>query len=85
VEELKALFPTGLIISPSHEAILPDVHPAKAVDGVTSGILSRWVSDNSNNEHWRQALGETPKLSFACKGFIRTQVFRRTKNLVNLV
>ena len=27
-EELKALFPTGLIISPSHEAILPDVHPA---------------------------------------------------------
>ncbi|MDR1222882.1 MAG: hypothetical protein LBL07_08405 [Tannerella sp.] len=28
VEELKALFPTGLIISPSHEAILPDVHPA---------------------------------------------------------
>jgi uroporphyrinogen decarboxylase len=28
VAELKALFPTGLIISPSHEAILPDIHPA---------------------------------------------------------
>ena len=28
VHELKALFPTGLIISPSHEAILPDTKPA---------------------------------------------------------
>ena len=28
VIELKELFPTGLIISPSHEAILPDIHPA---------------------------------------------------------
>ena len=28
VGELKALFPTGLVISPSHEAILPDVNPA---------------------------------------------------------
>lgn len=27
VQELKALFPTGLIISPSHEAILPDIKP----------------------------------------------------------
>ncbi len=27
VRELKSLFPTGLIISPSHEAILPDVPP----------------------------------------------------------
>ena len=27
VRELKALFPTGLIVSPSHEAILPDVPP----------------------------------------------------------
>ena len=27
VRELKALFPTGLIISPSHEAILPDIAP----------------------------------------------------------
>jgi uroporphyrinogen decarboxylase len=25
VKELKQLFPTGLIISPSHEAVLPDV------------------------------------------------------------
>jgi uroporphyrinogen decarboxylase len=25
---LKRLFPTGLIISPSHEALLPDVAPA---------------------------------------------------------
>jgi len=28
VNELKELFPTGLIISPSHEAILPDISPA---------------------------------------------------------
>lgn len=28
VQELKKLFPTGLIISPSHEAILPDISPA---------------------------------------------------------
>jgi uroporphyrinogen decarboxylase len=28
VIELKSLFPTGLVISPSHEAILPDVNPA---------------------------------------------------------
>ena len=28
VRELKEVFPTGLIISPSHEAILPDIHPA---------------------------------------------------------
>ncbi|MDR3219337.1 MAG: uroporphyrinogen decarboxylase family protein [Dysgonamonadaceae bacterium] len=27
VDELKSLFPTGLIISPSHEAILPDTKP----------------------------------------------------------
>jgi uroporphyrinogen decarboxylase len=27
VQELKELFPTGLIISPSHEAILPDISP----------------------------------------------------------
>jgi uroporphyrinogen decarboxylase len=27
VRELKHIFPTGLIISPSHEAILPDIHP----------------------------------------------------------
>ncbi|MFX1456546.1 MAG: uroporphyrinogen decarboxylase family protein [Promethearchaeota archaeon] len=27
VEELKKIFPTGLIISPSHEAILPDIPP----------------------------------------------------------
>lgn len=28
VKELKSIFPTGLIISPSHEAILPDISPA---------------------------------------------------------
>lgn len=27
VRELKEIFPTGLIISPSHEAILPDIPP----------------------------------------------------------
>lgn len=33
VLKLKTLFPTGLIISPSHEAILPDVDPAN-VDAI---------------------------------------------------
>jgi uroporphyrinogen decarboxylase len=28
VHELKELFPTGLVISPSHEAVLPDIPPA---------------------------------------------------------
>jgi len=28
VEQLRTLFPTGLVISPSHEAILPDIPPA---------------------------------------------------------
>lgn len=28
VEEIKSVFPTGLVISPSHEAILPDINPA---------------------------------------------------------
>lgn len=28
VRELKDIFPTGLVISPSHEAVLPDVDPA---------------------------------------------------------
>ena len=28
VRNLRALFPTGLVISPSHEAILPDIPPA---------------------------------------------------------
>ncbi len=44
VKELRQIFPTGLIISPSHEAILPDIPPAniealfdavKAVDFLT--------------------------------------------------
>ena len=28
VLRLKDIFPTGLIISPSHEAVLPDINPA---------------------------------------------------------
>jgi uroporphyrinogen decarboxylase len=28
VDRLRGLFPTGLVISPSHEAILPDIGPA---------------------------------------------------------
>lgn len=28
VKEIKKIFPTGLVISPSHEAILPDINPA---------------------------------------------------------
>jgi uroporphyrinogen decarboxylase len=31
VTELRRLFPTGLVISPSHEAILPDIPPANVV------------------------------------------------------
>ena len=42
VERLKALFPTGLVLSPSHEAILPDINPSniealfKAVNELSS-------------------------------------------------
>jgi uroporphyrinogen decarboxylase len=28
VEELVSIFPSGLVVSPSHEAILPDINPA---------------------------------------------------------
>ena len=28
VLELKEIFPTGLVLSPSHEAVLPDIAPA---------------------------------------------------------
>ncbi len=37
VFELKRIFPTGLIISPSHEAILPDVNPAN-VDALFKSV-----------------------------------------------
>jgi uroporphyrinogen decarboxylase len=39
VQQLKALFPTGLIISPSHEAILPDVDPAN-IDALFKAVRS---------------------------------------------
>jgi uroporphyrinogen decarboxylase len=31
VQELMEIFPTGLILSPSHEAILPDIPPVNIV------------------------------------------------------
>ncbi len=37
VDELKEIFPTGLIISPSHEAILPDI-PAENIETLFSEI-----------------------------------------------
>jgi len=37
VRELKKLFPTGLIISPSHEAILPDIAPAN-IEALFAGV-----------------------------------------------
>lgn len=37
VHELKELFPTGLIISPSHEAVLPDIPPAN-VDALFKAV-----------------------------------------------
>ncbi len=37
VAELKTLFPTGLIISPSHEAILPDI-PPENIDALFKSI-----------------------------------------------
>lgn len=39
VSELKQIFPTGLIISPSHEAILPDVDP-KNIDALFTAVRS---------------------------------------------
>ena len=40
VEELRTLFPTGLIISPSHEAILPDIPPAN-IDALFKAATDR--------------------------------------------
>lgn len=37
VKELRTIFPTGLIISPSHEAILPDINPAN-VEAIFEGL-----------------------------------------------
>ncbi len=37
VQELKSLFPTGLVISPSHEAILPDIPPAN-IEALFEGV-----------------------------------------------
>ena len=39
VHELKQIFPTGLIISPSHEAILPDIPPAN-IEAMFNTIIS---------------------------------------------
>lgn len=39
VAELKTIFPTGLIISPSHEAILPDIPPAN-IEALFSAVKS---------------------------------------------
>jgi len=39
VENLKKLFPTGLIISPSHEAILPDISPQN-IEALFKSILN---------------------------------------------
>ena len=39
VRELKELFPTGLIISPSHEAILPDIPPAN-IQAIFSALIN---------------------------------------------
>lgn len=39
VLELKEIFPTGLIISPSHEAILPDIPPAN-IEALFRGLLT---------------------------------------------
>ena len=39
VKRLAGLFPTGLIISPSHEAILPDTPPAN-VEAIFTGVHS---------------------------------------------
>ena len=40
VEELMELFPTGLVISPSHEAILPDIPPAN-IEALFNTVKSR--------------------------------------------
>lgn len=39
VSEIKNIFPTGLIISPSHEAILPDIAPEN-IDALFSAVKS---------------------------------------------
>ena len=39
VRELRSIFPTGLIISPSHEAILPDIPPAN-IEALLTAVQS---------------------------------------------
>jgi uroporphyrinogen decarboxylase len=39
VKRLVGLFPTGLIVSPSHEAILPDMPPAN-VEAIFAAMRS---------------------------------------------
>jgi uroporphyrinogen decarboxylase len=39
VRELRGLFPTGLILSPSHEAILPDV-PRENIAAMVEAALA---------------------------------------------
>lgn len=47
VKELRRCFPTGLIISPSHEAILPDVPPAN-VKAMFDGAGKIYTTDSYN-------------------------------------
>lgn len=42
VKELKTLFPTGLIISPSHEAILPDI-PPENIDALFKTVKNKQI------------------------------------------
>jgi len=44
VQELKEIFPTGLIISPSHEAILPDIAPAN-IEVLFTALKQKYKSE----------------------------------------
>jgi uroporphyrinogen decarboxylase len=42
VAALKELFPTGLILSPSHEAVLPDIPPANIMAMFNALKQKKW-------------------------------------------
>jgi uroporphyrinogen decarboxylase len=45
VAELKKLFPTGMVMSPSHEAVLPNVNPAN-IEAIFQAVKNRKYSVN---------------------------------------
>jgi len=64
VKDLRKLFPTGLIISPSHEAVLPDVPPENIAAIFSASRMAE--SSNPKRSPW-VAASERPKVFMAVR------------------